>query len=81
MSDAPDLSCHAKLARVVLDNRGPLSPAEVASEARITEADAEDALTELETAGLVDCVCGVCATKEVVYELRTESEPEPAGQA
>lgn len=80
MSDAPDLSCHAKLARVVLDNRGPLSPAEVATEARITEADAEDALEELEHVGLAECVCGVCATKEVVYELHAEHEPD-AGQA
>ncbi|MBP2250519.1 hypothetical protein J2754_000828 [Halarchaeum solikamskense] len=41
MSGTVQLSCHAKLARVVLDNRGPLSPAEVASEARIDE-DARD---------------------------------------
>ena len=81
MGHAPDLTCHAKLARVVLDNRGPLSPAEVATEARIGETEAERALRELEDVGLADSVCGVCATKEVVYELTTEGEADTADQA
>lgn len=73
MSDA-ELSCAAKLARVVLDNCGPLSPAEVAEEARLSEAEASDALAELRDAGLVDCVCGLCESKEEVYELADAPE-------
>ncbi|GGN14995.1 hypothetical protein [Halarchaeum nitratireducens] len=69
MSGTVQLSCHAKLARVVLDNRGPLSPAEVASEARIDEDEAHDALAELAEAGYAECVCGVCETREQVYQL------------
>jgi hypothetical protein len=75
MSD-PELSCAAKLARVVLDNCGPLSPAEVAEEARLSEAAASDALAELSEAGVVDCVCGLCESKEEVYALA-----EPPNQA
>jgi hypothetical protein len=73
MSDA-ELSCAAKLARVVLDNCGPLSPAEVAEEARLSEADASDALAELNEAGVVDCVCGLCESKEEVYALADAPE-------
>jgi hypothetical protein len=70
MSDAPrDLSCTAKLARVVLENQGPLSPTEVAAEARLSEADAEDAVSELVDSGIAECVCGVCSTRESVYAL------------
>lgn len=68
MSEA-SLSCHAKLARVVLSNRGPLSPSEIAEEARITEEDATAALEELVDADRAECVCGVCETKEQVYAL------------
>ncbi|MFB6271115.1 MAG: hypothetical protein ABEH83_14320 [Halobacterium sp.] len=75
MSESDALSCAAKLARVVLDNCGPLSPAEVAEEARLSEADAADALAELEDAGLVECVCGLCDSKEQVYAL-TETAAE-----
>jgi hypothetical protein len=70
MSDAQrDLSCPAKLARVVLENQGPLSPPEVASEARLSEDEARDAVAELADAGLAECVCGVCSTREQVYAL------------
>jgi len=70
MSESRDLSCTAKLVRVVLDNCGPLSPSEVADEACIDPAAAEDALAELESQGRVASVCGVCSTRETVYELR-----------
>ncbi|MFB6136575.1 MAG: hypothetical protein ABEJ04_07425 [Halobacteriaceae archaeon] len=71
MSDtlADDLSCRAKLARVVLDNCGPLSPREVASEARLSVAEARDGLEELRERDLAATVCGVCETREEVYEL------------
>jgi hypothetical protein len=74
MSESESLSCAAKLARVVLDNCGPLSPAEVADEARLSEDEASDALAELEDAGLVDCVCGLCESKQQVYELADAAE-------
>ena len=70
MSDPHDLSCTAKLARVVLANCGPLSPSEVADEACIDADAAADAIAELQDAGHVTSVCGVCSTKETVYELR-----------
>lgn len=73
MSESGSLSCAAKLARVVLDNCGPLSPAEVADEARLSEDEASEALAELDDAGLVDCVCGLCESKEQVYELADAS--------
>ncbi|MFC7167696.1 hypothetical protein [Halospeciosus flavus] len=76
MTDSRALTCHAKLARVVLANRGPLSPAEVAREARIDEADAVEALDELADAGLARSVCGVCATREEVYELTEDATVE-----
>lgn len=76
MSEPESLSCAAKLARVVLDNCGPLSPTEVAEEARLSEAEADDAISELVDAGLVDCVCGICESREEVYALA-----EPAEQA
>lgn len=72
-----DLSCSAKLAHVVLENQGPLSPAEIATEARLSEADAEAAIHELLDGDLVECVCGVCETREEVYALR---ETPPAGE-
>ncbi|WP_336037775.1 hypothetical protein [Halobacterium yunchengense] len=74
MSESEALSCAAKLARVVLDNCGPLSPAEVAEEARLSEADAAAALDELQAAGLVECVCGLCESKEQVYALVDAAE-------
>jgi len=81
MSSTATLSCHAKLARVVLDNRGPLSPAEVAREARIDESEAKDALVELADIGLVECVCGVCETREQVYALRDDARDDGASDA
>jgi hypothetical protein len=69
MSQPQGLSCAAKLARVVLDNRGPLSPAEVADEGRLSEPQARDALSELADAGLAEGVCGLCESKQEVYEL------------
>ncbi|GAA0644673.1 MULTISPECIES: hypothetical protein [Salarchaeum] len=74
MSDDASLSCHAKLARVVLANRGPLSPSEIADEARISEADAATAMDELVEAGRAECVCGVCETREQVYALLEEAK-------
>lgn len=73
MSHDASLSCHAKLARVVLANRGPLSPSEIAAEGRITESEAADALDELVDADRAECVCGVCETKEQVYALVEEA--------
>lgn len=70
MTESGDLSCTAKLVRVVLSNCGPLSPSEVAAEACISEADAADALAELVETDRVESVCGVCSTRETVYELR-----------
>lgn len=69
MERARDLTCAAKLAHVVLENQGPLSPAEIAREARLSEPDAETAIEELVDEGLVECVCGVCETREEVYAL------------
>lgn len=74
MSHDASLSCHAKLARVVLANRGPLSPSEIAAEARITDAEAAAALDELVDADRAECVCGVCETKEQVYALVEEAQ-------
>lgn len=74
MSEPASLTCAAKLARVVLDNCGPLSPTEVAEEARLSESEARDALAELQDAGLADCVCGLCESKEEVYALTDPPE-------
>lgn len=74
-----ELSCQAKLARVVLENRGPLSPCELADEARISAGDAEAALAELAAAGVAESVCGVCPTREEVYALT--DTPEQAGHS
>lgn len=78
--DGGDLSCAAKLARVVLANCGPLSPSEVADEAYISSERAEVGLAELERVGIAEPVCGVCAAREEVYALVGEShwaEPSP----
>ncbi|AHG04328.1 ArsR family transcriptional regulator [Halobacterium sp. DL1] len=69
MSESGTLSCAAKLARVVLDNCGPLSPAEVAEEARLSEETANEALAELADPGLAECVCGLCESRQQVYAL------------
>jgi len=69
MESSEELSCRAKLARVVLDNRGPLSASEVAAEARISTTEAREALSELAAEGLAESVCGVATTREEVYQL------------
>ncbi|WP_232702443.1 hypothetical protein [Halobacterium wangiae] len=69
MSESGTLSCAAKLAHVVLDNCGPLSPAEVAEEARLSEDTASEALAELSEEGLAECVCGLCESRQQVYAL------------
>lgn len=63
------LSCTGKLARVVLDNRGPLSPSEIALEGNITVPEARKAVDELESEGFAKPVCGLCASQEEVYTL------------
>lgn len=68
------LSCTGKLARVVLSNRGPLSPSEIAEEAHLTREEAEEALGELEAGGFAQPVCGLCASQEQVYELTETGE-------
>lgn len=73
MRQRRELSCAAKLVHVVLENQGPLSPAEVADEAHLCETEAERAICELRDAELVECVCGVCATREEVYALTQQS--------
>lgn len=72
MSEPQALSGAAKLARVVLDNCGPLSPEEVAEEAHLSESEASDALAELTDAGFAECVCGLCESKQQVYALSDE---------
>lgn len=74
------LTCSAKLARVVLENCGPLSPSEVAAEAYLSPDRARAGLVELNEEGLADPVCGVCADKEEVYALTDSGramEPNP----
>ena len=68
-----DLPCPAKLALVVLDNCGPLSPSEVADEARLSADEADDALTTLVEADLAEPVCGVRDAREQVYALTDEA--------
>ncbi|MFB6071089.1 MAG: hypothetical protein ABEJ76_08695 [Halanaeroarchaeum sp.] len=68
------LSCTGKLARVVLSNRGPLTPSEVAAEAHISRAEAQSALGELAEEGMAESVCGLCETHEEVFELTERGE-------
>lgn len=68
-----ELSCAAKLARVVLANCGPLAPSEVADEAYVSHARAHTGLVELESQGLAEPVCGVCTAREEVYALTDEA--------
>lgn len=76
MPDDRALSCTAKLVHVVLAERGPLSPTEVSSEARLSESEVETGIAELVDAGLAEAVCGVAETGEEVFAL-TEAAPEP----
>lgn len=70
-----DLSCAAKIARVVLENCGPLSPSEIAQEAYISRERAETGIDDLQSAGLVEPVCGVCDGKEMVFALTESADP------
>lgn len=71
MAESPvrELSCDAKLARVVLANCGPLSPSEIAQEAYLSTDRARTGLDELADAGLAEPVCGVCKQREEVFAL------------
>ena len=71
---ARSLSCPAKLARVVLGNCGPLTPTEVADEARLSVESADEALRELVENDLATPVCGMCHSREEVYELVDDGE-------
>jgi len=71
------LSCTAKLVRVVLTNRGPLSASEVAEEGRISANEAREGLEELARVGEAESVCGVCSTREEVYALSEPPEQRP----
>jgi len=74
MCDTGVLSCTGKLARVVLDNRGPLSPSEIADEAHISGPEARKAVRELQSVGFVEPVCGLCESQEEVYTLTETGE-------
>jgi len=72
-----DLSCAAKIARVVLENRGPLAPSEIAEEAYVSTERARKGVEDLESAGFAKPVCGMCAEKEEVFALTGTVEPSP----
>ncbi|MFB6094743.1 MAG: MarR family transcriptional regulator [Halanaeroarchaeum sp.] len=74
MCETGVLSCTGKLARVVLDNRGPLSPSEIAAEAHITAGEARKAVEELTAAGYAEPVCGLCESREEVFTLTQAGE-------
>lgn len=69
-----ELSADAKLVRLVLDNCGPLAAPEAAREAYLCDERARSALTELETAGLAEPVCGMCESREEVFALTAAGE-------
>lgn len=72
-ADAAQLSTHAKLVRVVLTERGPLCPREIADEAHLTVDTAETAIEELTENGIAEPVCGMAATREEVYGLADDT--------
>lgn len=74
--DLRELSCAAKIARIVLENCGPLSPTEVAEEAYVSTDRARRGLIELADHDLAEPVCGVCEEREEVYAL-TKRAAEP----
>lgn len=71
-AEAAELSTHAKLVRVVLAERGPLCPREVAEEAHLSTATAKAALEELGDHDIAEPVCGMAATREEVYGLAAD---------
>ncbi|MFW6384546.1 MAG: hypothetical protein ACOCY7_00230 [Halodesulfurarchaeum sp.] len=75
MCDTGPLSCEAKLARVILENRGPLSPAELAAEGNLSRESARVAMDELQSLGMAQAVCGLTDTREEVVAL-TEAGAE-----
>jgi DNA-binding transcriptional regulator GbsR (MarR family) len=70
-----ELSCAAKIARVVLENCGPLSPSEIAEEAYISRERAESGVEDLREVGFVKPVCGMCDDREMVFALSGSAEP------
>jgi hypothetical protein len=70
-----NLSCAAKIARIVLENCGPLSPSEIAGEAYISRERAEAGVEDLRESGLVEPVCGVCDDREMVFALTESADP------
>lgn len=71
-----DLSCTAKLVHLVLAERGPLAPPEVAEEARLSEPEVREGLEELVDRDIAEAVCGVAETGEEVFAL-TDAAPTP----
>ncbi|MFB6300942.1 MAG: hypothetical protein ABEH65_11845 [Halobacteriales archaeon] len=78
MAETParELSCDAKLARVVLANCGPLSPSEIAQEAYLSTDRARNGVNELTDAGLAEPVCGVCERREEVFALTATAKED-----
>ena len=74
MCETGVLSCTGKLARVVLDNRGPLTPSEIAAEANISVPEAQEAIDDLVSAGFVEPICGIRGRREEVYTLTEVGE-------
>lgn len=72
-ADAAELSTHAKLVRVVLTERGPLCPREIADEAHLSVDTAETALDELTDHDIAEPVCGMAATREEVYGIAEDA--------
>lgn len=72
-----ELSCTAKIVRVVLENRGPLSPTEVAEEAYISDTLAASGIEELESVGFAEPVCGICEEQEEVFALTETANANP----
>lgn len=69
MCHTGELTCQAKLVRVVLENRGPLSPREVAAESHLSPGEARSALVEMAAKGQAKSVCGLRESHEELYEL------------
>lgn len=63
------LSHPAKLIRVVLEHRGPLTVGELASEAHLEVETAREAIEELVSRGRVEPICGLRDLREEVYAV------------